>query len=158
MANGYYAGMARYRLMWNDVVYQPGEVKVVASGKNGETLGTETLRTAGEPARLELTPEATELPTSKDELVFVKVTITDDAGVVVPHDNRRVSFRVSGPAKIVSVGNSNPRGRDSFKAVSSHPLHCGRAGLALRRTGPGKVALLAIAEGVLPTHAIFEDQ
>ena len=156
MANGYYAGLPRYRLMWNEVVYQPGEVKVVAYGKKGETLGTEVLRTAGAAECVVLTPESTRLPAEKGELVFVKVTLADRDGNAVPRDNRRVSFRVEGPAKIVSVGNSDPRGRDSFKATESHPLHAGRAGLALTRTGPGKVSLVAAAEGLRSACATFE--
>ena len=158
MADGYYANLPRYRLMWNEVVYQPGEVKVVAYGTDGETLGTEVLRTAGAAERVVLTPESSELPAEKDELVFVKVTLADRDGNAVPRDNRRVSFRVEGPAKIVSVGNSNPRGRESFKATDSHLLHNGRAGLALTRTGPGKVSLVAEADGLRAACATFEDK
>ncbi len=140
--------MPRYRLMWNDVVYQPGEVKVVAYGKDGRKLGEQTLRTAGLAAKVVLTPESDALPEDSRELLFVKVTLADAKGTPIPRDNRRVSFKVEGPGEIVSVGNSNPRGLDSFKETASHPLCYGRAGLALRRTGKGDVTLTAAADGL----------
>ena len=155
MANGYYAGTARYRLQWEDVVWEPGEIRAVAYGPDGAALGEETLRTAAAAASVVLEPESPVLPDSRDELVFVKVSLADANGVPVPRDSRRVSFSVDGPAEIVAVGNSNPRGTDSFKDVSSHPLCNGRAGLAVRRIGSGEVVLRASAEGLAGAEARF---
>ena len=155
MADGYYAGMPRYRLMWNDVAYEPGEIKTVAYGSGGEVLGEETLRTAGPAAAVVLSPESDTLPDDGETLVFVKVTLADAKGTPVPRDNRRVSFSIEGPGRIVSVGNSSPRGFDSFKATSSHPLHNGRAGLAVKRTAPGKIVLTASAGGLDPATIRF---
>ena len=146
--NGYYAVLPRYRLVWDDVKYEPGELKVVAYGEDGKILGEESVRTAGEAAAVSLKAESSVLPADTREFVFVEVGLKDSAGVRVHCDNRRVSFAVEGPAKIVSVGNSNPRGLDSFKEVSSHPLYYGRAGLFLRRTGAGEVKLTASAPGL----------
>lgn len=154
--NGYYAVLPRYRLVWDNVVYQPGEVKVVAYGKDGKKLGEETLRTAGAAKKVVLTPESTTLPEDGKAFVFVKVTLADEKGTQIPRDNRRVSFKVDGPAEIVAVGNSDPRGLDSFKDTSSHPLCHGRAGLFLRRTGKGKVILCASADGVDAGRAEFD--
>ena len=155
MADGYYAGMPRYRLMWNDVAYEPGEIKTVAYGSGGEVLGEETLRTAGPAAAVVLSPESDTLPDDGETLVFVKVTLADAKGTPVPRDNRCVSFSIEGPGRIVSVGNSSPRGFDSFKATSSHPLHNGRAGLAVKRTAPGKIVLTASAGGLDPATIRF---
>ena len=144
----YYACTARYRLMWDDVVYQSGEVTCVAYAADGSVLGRETLRTAGAAASVVLAPESQTLPDDREELVFVKVTLADAKGTPVPADNRRIAFRIEGPGEIVSVGNGDPQGRDSFKATASHPLHNGRAGLVLRRTGTGPVRLTASAPGL----------
>ena len=155
MAKGYYAGLPRYRLIWNDVAYAPGEIKAVAYGPDGRALGEETLRTAGAAASVVLAPESDALPNDGETLVFVKVTLADANGTPVPRDCRRISFALEGPGRIVSVGNSNPRGHDSFKATASHPLHNGRAGLVLRRTGPGEIRLTASADGLAPATARF---
>ena len=150
MKDGYYAGIPRYRIIWEEVAYEPGALKAVAYGSDGEVLGEETIRTAGDAASVVLAPESTTLPEDPKEFVFVTVTLADAKGTPVPRDMRRVSFKVEGPAKIVSVGNANPRGHDSFKDVSSHPLYNGRAGLFIRRTGPGAVKLTASSEGLAP--------
>ena len=155
LGDGYYAGMARYRLMWEAVAWQAGEIKAVAYGRNGERLGEETLRTAGAARAVVLTPESDTLPADRRELVFVKVTLADGNGTPVPRDNRRIGFRVEGPGEIVAVGNSDPHGCDSFKEVASHPLCNGRAGLAIRRLGPGEVTLAATADGLDPAQVRF---
>ena len=155
MANGYYAGMPRYRLIWNDVTYMPGEIKAVAYGLDGKVLGEETLCTAGEAASVVLAPESDTLPNDGETFVFVKVTLADANGTPVPRDNRRISFSIEGPGQIVSVGNSDPRGHDSFKVTSSHPLHNGRAGLVLRRMAPGEIKLTASADGLISATKLF---
>ena len=152
---GYYDVLPRYRLVWESVTYAPGELKAVAYGGDGKVLGEETVRTAGEADCVVLKPEASALPADAKELVFVAVSLEDAKGVPVVRDNRRISFAVEGNGAIVSVGNSNPRGLDSFKETSSHPLYNGRAGLFLRRTGPGDVRLTASADNLRPATLSF---
>ena len=48
--------MRRFRLIWPDVIYQPGEIKVVAYGADGLPAAEQTVRTAGKPYALKLTP------------------------------------------------------------------------------------------------------
>ena len=67
---------------------------------------------------------------------------------MVPKDRRRVNFKAEGAMEIVSVGNSDPRAHESFKAVDSHPLFGGRAGLVVRRKGKGPARLTASAPGL----------
>ena len=136
MKDGYYAGMARYRLIWEEVAYEPGEIKVVAYGKDGQVLGSETLRTAGPVAAVRVDYE---MP--YDDLVFARVTAVDAKGTPVLDATNRVTFAVEGPAKILAVGNADPFGMDSFKDVSSHRLYYGRLGVYLKRTGEGPVSL-----------------
>ena len=138
----YYSVLPRYRLMWMEVPYEAGEVKAVAYGKNGETLGTETLRTAGEAVRVVLTPER-----KYGSLCVVRVTLADKDGNFVPNDNRRIRFASEG-CEFLAVGNSDPRGLDSFKDVSSHPLRFGRAAAYLRLKPGVKATLKASADGL----------
>ena len=76
------------------------------------------------------------------------MTATDEKGVPCPLAMNRVSFDLEGNGEIVSVGNGNPRGFDSFKDVSSHPLYYGQAMVIVRRTRKnGKITLAATADG-----------
>lgn len=142
-ADDYYHVLNRYRLMWSDIRYEPGEIKVVAYGEDGRVIGTECNKTAETPVRVVLEPECTKLP--EGQLVFVSVALADRNGTHVPARIDRISFTVRGPIEIVSVGNGNPRGYESFKDVSSHSLFDGSASLAVRRTGGGLAQLEARA-------------
>ena len=77
----------RYRLRWNDVVYQPGELKVVAYDRNGAAALTETVRTAGAPAKVTLEKRRF------GKLLFVTAKIVDANGTLCPDaaDNLSVS-------------------------------------------------------------------
>lgn len=138
----YYSILPRYRLMWMDVPYEAGEVKAVAYAKDGSVFGTQILRTAGVADRVVLTPER-----RYGSLCVVQVTLSDKDGNFIPNDNRRISFEASG-CEIAAVGNSDPRGYDSFKAIGSHPLKAGRAAVYLRLQNGAKVVLKAMAEGL----------
>jgi len=145
----YYSVMPRYRLMWMEVPYEPGELKVVAYGKDGKVVGTETMRTAGAAVRVALTPERV-----YGSLCVVQVTLADADGNFVPNDNRRVSFAAEG-CEILAVGNSDPRGMDSFKDVKSHPLCFGRAAVYLRLKQGATARLTASADGLASATAEF---
>ncbi|MBR2941212.1 MAG: DUF4982 domain-containing protein [Kiritimatiellae bacterium] len=137
----YYSVLPRYRLMWMEVPYEAGEVKAVAYGRDGAVLGTQVLRTAGKPAKIALEPERV-----YGDLCVVKVTLADADGNFAPNDNRRIGFAAEG-CEIAAVGNSDPRGLDSFKATSSHPLCFSRAAVYLR-LGKGPAKLKASADGL----------
>src|SRR4029079_17450610 len=71
----------RYALRWMDVAYEPGELKAVAY-RNGRKLGSAVLRTAGEPAKLRLTPDRKSLTADGDDLSYLLVEATDRDGNV----------------------------------------------------------------------------
>ena len=138
--NPYYRILGKYRLMWFDVPFEPGELKVVAYRGDRE-IGTDVVRTAGEPAalRLRLDPYSA----AEDDLIFVQVELTDKDGVRCPEASDRLAFSIEGDGRIESLGNSDPRDHDSFKAVTSHRLAFGRALAIVRRTRPGPIVLTA---------------
>lgn len=137
----YYSVLPRYRLIWDEVVYAPGELKAVAYGADGAVLGEAVVRTAGAPVKVVLTPER-----KYGSLCVVKVSLADKDGNFVPNDHRRISFAVEG-GEILAVGNADPFGMDSFKRVDSHPLYFGRAAVYVR-CGEGEVVLKAFADGL----------
>ena len=143
--NGYYDVCANYRLRWFGVPWEPGELRAVAR-RDGKVVGEKVLRTAGPAAKLRLSDDPFNAPEAKTR--FVRVEAVDAAGTPCPHASTRVAFAISGPGEIVSVGNGNPKGYDSFKDVASHPLHCGICVAVVRRTGTGRLVLTASAAGL----------
>jgi beta-galactosidase len=105
----------RFRLMWNDVAYQPGELKAVAY-KEGVVIGEETLKTAGEPYQIRLTPDRSKIQADGLDLSYVLVEAVDKDGNVCPLANNKIELSISGPGRIAGVGNGNPQSFDSFQA------------------------------------------
>ena len=140
--NGCYRVCGKYRLMWFDTVYEPGEVKAVAY-REGQRIGEAVVRTAGKPVALKLTQDYCD-----GDLGFFQVDAVDAVGVRNPLADNRLSFSVSGPGRIVAVGNGNPRAMESFADPSAHSLFFGKAVVVVRREGPGSIMLTADADNL----------
>lgn len=155
--NPYYKLVDNYRLRWLDVPYQPGELKVIAY-KKGEKIAEKTMVTAGKAEKILLTAEKPTLPADGKTVVFVQVDVTDARGIRNPLSRRRINFHLTGPGKILAVGNANPRGNDAFTKTSSHPLFFGKAIVAIQRDKDenGQIILSADAPGLEPATVRFK--
>ena len=104
------------RLRWMDVRYEPGVLKAVAY-KNGKRWAEETVETTGKPARIQVTPEKNALKADGSDLSFIRVTIVDAKGRMVPRANNHLKFSVSGPAEIVATDNGDATDLTSFQSL-----------------------------------------
>ena len=104
-----------YRLRWDDVVYQPGTLKVVAY-KNGKVWATDEVKTAGEPAKLKLEPDRSTIVADGKDLSFVTVMVTDKNGLMAPRADNRIHFDIEGPGEIVATDNGDPTSFESFQS------------------------------------------
>ena len=98
----------RYRLMWHDAVYQPGEVRVVAYDEQGNPVAEKTVRTAGKPHHIELVTDRSSLQADGKDLAYVTLRIVDKDGNLCPNDGRLVSFKVKGAGKYRASANGDP--------------------------------------------------
>jgi beta-galactosidase len=142
--------------------YQPGTL--VAEGLEGGTVRESvSLKTAGTPAAIKLTPDGNvddpalfnrsvgdpARKTSQD-LLFVTVELQDAAGLCVPDAANRLTATVSGPARLLAFGNADIKDCDSY-VDNSHRLWKGRALLVLRSNGRrGTVRLTVSGDGLRP--------
>lgn len=110
----------RYRLMWYDAVYQPGEVKVVAYDEQGNPAAEKTIRTAGKPHHIELVTDRTSLQADGKDLAYVTLRIVDKDGNLCPNDGRLVSFKVKGAGKYRASANGDPTCLDLFHKPEMH--------------------------------------
>jgi beta-galactosidase len=151
--SAFYLPTYNYRLRWNAVAYEPGELKAVAY-RDGKPLGEAVVRTAQAPAKLKLTPDRTELDATGDDLSYVLVEAFDDAGAPCPLADNLVTFTVEGPAEIAAIGNGNPMSFESFQSDRRH-LFNGKAMLIVRtlegRDGP--IRIRASSEGLASAEA-----
>ena len=99
---------ARYRLMWNDVKYKAGELKVVAFDEDGNAVDSTFVRTAGKPHHIELTTDCTALEKDGKDLAYVTVRVVDRNGNLCPLENRMLSFEVEGAGEFRAAANGDP--------------------------------------------------
>lgn len=106
-------GEFEYRLRWDDVVYQPGELKVVAY-KNSKQWATQTIKTTGNAAALKATADRTIINADGEDLSFITVSVVDKDGNAVPDANNNISVSIDGPGQIVATDNGDPADLVSF--------------------------------------------
>jgi len=139
-----------YRLKWEQVRYQPGSIKAVGYDKDGKPICSTEVKTAGEPARIELTADRNAITADGRDLSFVTVRIRDKDGNFCPRADNDVHFEIDGPAKIAAVGNGNPVSYESFRADHRKAFN-GLCLLVVRaETTAGKIKVTATAEGLEP--------
>ena len=95
-----------WRFRFNDVVYQPGEVKAVAY-RNGTKWAEETVKTAGAPARLVATPERKSIASDGEDVGYVTLKVVDKDGNFCPTANIDVKVSVSGCGNFVAAENGD---------------------------------------------------
>ena len=104
----------RYRLMWMDAIYEPGEVKVIAYDNNGKAVEEKTIRTAGKPYAIELIADRTEISADGKDLAYINVRIVDKDGNLCPNDQRSISFSAKGTGKYKASANGDPTSLEQF--------------------------------------------
>lgn len=119
-------GPYEYRLRWDDVVYQPGELRVQAY-RNGKPWAGASTRTAGAPAKLELQADRQQIRADGGDLSFVTLRILDRDGQPVPDAASHIAFSVEGPAEIVATDNGDPTDMTPFPSHERNAFN----GLAL---------------------------
>lgn len=127
----------RFRLRWNEVKYEPGEVKVVVYDANDNKVGEKTMRTAGKPAQLKLDvwtqhddmdansqkPTANGLLADGEDLAFVTVSLTDKQGTLIPDADDQLDFEVTGAGSFEAVCNGDATSLESFKQPTMKLFH-----------------------------------
>lgn len=144
--------MNRYRLMWNESVYEPGEVKVVAYNTDGSVAGEKSIRTAGKADHLVLTPNRKEVAAGGEELVYVTVQVADKAGNIVPTDERAVKFAVKGAGKFKATANGDPTSLRSFQEPEMDLFSGAATAIVEAGDKPGTIIFQAKAKGVKPAR------
>lgn len=138
----------RYRLMWYDAVYQPGEVKVVAYDEQGNPAAEKTIRTAGKPHHIELVTDRTSLQADGKDVAYITLRIVDKDGNLCPNDGRLVNFKVKGAGKYRASANGDPTCLDLFHKPEMHAFGGMLTVIVQSGEKVGDIELQATAKGV----------
>ena len=143
----------RYRLMWMDTKYEPGEVKVVAYDEAGKAVATQIARTAGRPHHLELSADRTIISPDGKDISFVTVRVVDKDGNLVPDDGRLLKFKVTGAGSFRAAASGNPASLDAFHLPQHHVFSGQLVALVQSAERAGEAVLTVSAKG-LPSASI----
>lgn len=144
---GFEHELEQYRFIWKEVPYEPGELRVVAYDKDGKILMEDVRYTAGDPEKIVLTPEKKELARNEEDVLFVRVSVTDAKGVECPLANNEIKFAAEG-AEIVGTDNGDQRDTRGLTQPIRN-LYNGLCVVAIRWDGKSDVVCLtATSEGM----------
>ena len=125
----------RYRLRWNNVKYEPGEIRVVTYNQYGDKVGEDVKRTAGEPAQMKFSVETPDhepiacmvegctdehnvlLNADGKDLAFVTVSLLDKDGNECPLADDELTFEVTGAGTFKAACNGDATSLEPF----THP-------------------------------------
>jgi beta-galactosidase len=136
------------------VPYTPGTLVAKAYDRAGQIVATDTVTTAGAPSALRLSADQTTIIADGEEVIPIAVSVVDSQGHFVPTASDLVTFSVSGPGRIVGVGNGDPSDHASDKASQRRSFngHC-LAVVGADRTG--SIAVTARAPGLAPATIVL---
>lgn len=140
--------MDRYRLIWDDAVYEPGEVKVVAYDAEGKPAEEKIVRTAGKADHLVLSANREALKADGDDLVYITVQAADKNGNIVPTDSREVKFAVKGAGKFRAAANGDPTSLRLFHLPATDLFSGAATAIVQADASKGTVTLEAKAKGL----------
>jgi len=139
------------------VPFAPGVLKAVSRRAGKIVLSTE-IKTAGAPAKLVLTADRNNIKADGNDLSFVKVTIADKDGNMVPNADNLVKFIVNGNGNMAGVDNGSETSMESFKANQRKAMN-GLCLAVIRSNGKkGSITLKAVSDGLAPAIIILQSK
>ena len=155
-AQKYFERQKRYRLMWMNTKYEPGEVKVVAYDDNGKSVAEKAIRTAGKPYKLVLEADRQTIKADGEDLSFITVKAVDKDGNLCPFAKDMVTFKVLGNGFYRAGANGDATSLDLFH-LPKMPLFSGMLTAIVQSTEKaGTIKLQATAKGL--KSAVIEIQ
>lgn len=142
----------QYRLRWDHVKYEAGELRVVAY-KDGKKWVEEVMKTTGAAAKVSMKADRARIRADGQDLSFVTVSITDQAGLLVPRSKNRIRFEISGPGEIVAVDNGDAINHESFQMKERNAYNGLCLVIVRTKAGrPGPIKLRAQSDNLMSSE------
>ena len=146
----------RYRMIWEDVCYEPGILTAVAYDAEGKEAERCEVKTSDAPAAICLHAEKTAICADGEDLVYVIASIVDKDGVVCPHANHRLTFRVSGAGELLTTDAGDQRETESFARADKRALAGYLVGCIRALENPGTIEIEVSGDGLKPAVVSVE--
>ena len=151
----------RYRLQWNDVIYEPGILKVVAFDKNGKAIAEKEVKTAGKPHKIILETDRKTIKSNGEDLSFVTVSVVDKNGIPCPTATNQLQFEVTGKGTFRAACNGDATSLELFH-MPTMKLFSGKLVVLVKSTKEaGKIELKVsgkgLKKGIIELEAVLND-
>lgn len=140
----------RYRLRWNDVVYEPGEITVVAYDGQGRPVAEKTIATAGKANSLRIKANRDVASADGDDLIYFTVEALDAKGNPVPDADNMVKFEVTGAGTFEATANGDPTCLLPFQNPEMKLFSGAATAIARTAKTPGDLTIKASGKGLKP--------
>ncbi|MDR7211600.1 DUF4982 domain-containing protein [Flavobacterium piscis] len=138
----------RYRLMWMDVKYEPGTIKVIAFDKDGKAVAEKEIHTAGKPYQIKLEADRNRLEANGEDLSFVTVSVVDKNGNLCPTATQQLKFNVTGKGTYRAACNGDATSLEQFH-LPTMKLFSGKLVVLVQSTEEaGKIELSVTGKGL----------
>lgn len=144
----------RYRLRWNNVKYEPGELKVVVYDVNGKEAGVQIVKTAGAASQIQLTGDLGDpikpLKADGEDMTFITVNILDKDGNLVPNADTPINVQVAGAAQFKGICNGDATSLEVFTKPTMKTFH-GQLVIGIQSNGKtGTSTIKVTGKGLKP--------
>lgn len=95
-----------YAIVWENVIYEPGEIKIIAYNKNGDKVAETKRITAKKPHHFKIETEVQKLKIG--EVAVYVVSMVDENGNLCVNYNENMHIEVNGAALFLASGNGDP--------------------------------------------------
>ncbi|MBT8274141.1 MAG: DUF4982 domain-containing protein, partial [Bacteroidia bacterium] len=148
----------RYRLMWMDVKYEPGSLKVIAFDDNGSPAAEKEIKTAGKPYQLVLDSDVKSLTANGEDLAFVTVSVVDENGNPCPLASNQLNFKVSGNGVYRAACNGDATSLELFH-LPTMKLFSGKLVVIIQSTeDPGNIELTVTSDKLKQAKITLKSQ
>lgn len=130
------------------MIYEPGEVKVVAFDAKGNAVADKIVKTAGKPHQLELVADRMEISADGKDLAYITVRVVDKDGILCPNDQRLIHFFADGAGNYKASANGDPTCLDLFHLPQMHAFNGQLTAIAQASESEGILKFEAKAKGL----------
>ncbi|MBB6463162.1 glycoside hydrolase family 2 TIM barrel-domain containing protein [Flammeovirga kamogawensis] len=145
-----------YRLRWDDIIFEEGELKVVALDGENNPIAETSKQTAKNPYQLKIDVDREEVLANGEEIVYATVSVVDKNGNLCPRAANLVQFSVEGNGKLRAVGNGNPTSLESFVAPKRLAFNGKCVAILQSSKTQGQFTLTAKADGLKPATVTIQ--
>ncbi|MGL5317917.1 MAG: DUF4982 domain-containing protein, partial [Bacteroidales bacterium] len=139
---------SKYRLMWHNVKYEPGEIRVVAYNDQGEVQEEKVTRTAGRPVSIVMSPDRKVIKADGKDLCFITLEVVDKDGVPVPDATNFIFIDVQGKGRLKALCNGDATSQIPFSSTYM-PLFSGKMVAVIESAEEGgEIDVTAISVGL----------